>query len=358
MYRCLYFPDIEPNHRWLRQVLLLMDEVNRIVPTDVDHLDSAELSELIKAAPGAVKSFHPTSTIIELPDPLLKNLGKVLDQIKKDRPETNGKLLMHRNEAGNVEIVGWEFLHTEKVSPTLETMLEERGFINQTAMKIHSKLSGSTGWLAVPRGVSDVILSALADRIAEIHGFDAITDHPLPFALNAVSACEGDGAPMRDGLLASVVASYHVPSSIELLRLDDYLTLREAFSGARAEFALMVRELVIGHRLDRIQDPITFRRELDDICLSVGSEMEKAKASKIGKRIADWGPLSISTLLPIVEVFGLAHLPVLAGPLFSFGSKALIQARTKVNAAKFPTVLRLLAETQSKCAEAEIASLR
>jgi replication-associated recombination protein RarA len=33
-YRCISYPEFEPNHTWLRKMLLFVDEVHRIVPRD------------------------------------------------------------------------------------------------------------------------------------------------------------------------------------------------------------------------------------------------------------------------------------------------------------------------------------
>jgi hypothetical protein len=71
--------------------------------------------------------------------------------------------------------VGWNFLHSDKVSATLMGMLQERNFIHKLATEVRENLSGEKGWLAVPAGVDDLIVSVVADRIAEANGYDALT---------------------------------------------------------------------------------------------------------------------------------------------------------------------------------------
>jgi hypothetical protein len=142
------------------------------------------------------------------------------------------------------------------------------------------------------------------------------------------------------------------------MSLDDYLELCAAFAPAREEFALMVRQLSQEYRLDRITNPIAFRKQFDELCLSVGANIEKARGSRISKSIKDWVPMIISTLIAIAKALGIAHFPDVMTPFLEFVATAIPIAPSKEGNIRYPKVYRHLAEAQSKCAAAEWASAK
>jgi hypothetical protein len=260
VYRCLYYPDFEPDHRWLRQVLLLVDEVHRILPDDVEHEDSPQLRSLLDCCPGAVKSVAPRKPALSLPDAFMGNLERALDLCKETLPQRSASFTLLIDQLGRTEIPGWELLHEQKVSDAVRRMLEQRNLIHDTAARYVAGRSHSGSWLVVPRGVADLIISGVADQIAENQGFDAFTDRPLAFALNAVSACEQGDQSLLNGTMASVIAGYHIPTAIEHLSVEEYAKLREDFAPARSEFSRMVLDMKGELRLDKVRDPEIHRR--------------------------------------------------------------------------------------------------
>src|SRR5690349_8077902 len=78
-YRCISYPDFEPNHTWLRQVLLFVDEVHRIVPANEKLDDSDELKRLMDECKDVVKRCSPDS-YVEIPLQQARLFGKALEQ--------------------------------------------------------------------------------------------------------------------------------------------------------------------------------------------------------------------------------------------------------------------------------------
>jgi hypothetical protein len=138
---------------------LFVDEVYRIVPKGVPLDDSDELKNLMEKCDDAVRTIAPES-YVEASKPYAQAFGRALDQ-----PDF---LKIAETEYGIEKSEDWELLHPKKVGISLEYELSIRSMQRLAPRK--------PGWVMVPRGVSGLILSILANDIAESKGFDAITD--------------------------------------------------------------------------------------------------------------------------------------------------------------------------------------
>src|SRR5689334_20886536 len=58
-YTLLYYPGFHPNAIWLRRILLLADDVVRIVPADANADDPDDLLELQNSVPGCLRAISP-----------------------------------------------------------------------------------------------------------------------------------------------------------------------------------------------------------------------------------------------------------------------------------------------------------
>jgi hypothetical protein len=139
----------------------------------------------------------------------------------------------------------------------------------------------------------------LADQIAQAKGFDAVTDQPLAFALNSLHECGDRMSALAEGVIASAIATVHVPRDIALINVKKYAELRKRHEGVRTEFGRMVRELKNSQRLDRIASPAEFRRRLDDIVEDIGGQVKKFRQSKAASRVNDWVPMILTSLVPV-----------------------------------------------------------
>src|SRR5439155_19950653 len=124
---------------------------------------------------------------------------------------------------------------------------------------------GDEHWQIVPRNVAGLVLSMLANQIADSKGFDAVTDQPLAFALNGIHECvDQSSSALTEGAIASVIATVQVPREIALMPAKEYAALRERHQDVRVEFARMVRELKKSARLDRAVAPEDLRSMVDE----------------------------------------------------------------------------------------------
>ena len=65
-YRVLYYPDFSPPPEWLRRVLLLSDNVVRIVPSDVTPEDAEDLRRLQDVIPDCLTAIAPEDSDIAI----------------------------------------------------------------------------------------------------------------------------------------------------------------------------------------------------------------------------------------------------------------------------------------------------
>jgi hypothetical protein len=55
----LYYPSFEPHLDWLKAVLLLTDEVVRLIPQDAGHVDSEGIQHLKRLFPESLTEYSP-----------------------------------------------------------------------------------------------------------------------------------------------------------------------------------------------------------------------------------------------------------------------------------------------------------
>jgi hypothetical protein len=321
-----------------------VDEVHRIVPAREQLNDSDDLKRLMEHCDGAVKRFAPES-YIDIPKSLAELFGKALDDSKFKSIADSGKMVI-KPKGGQVEVEDWEFLHIDKIGPSVYEELGKRGMIRQLGLNSH--------WESVPRGVGGLVLSMLASQIAQARGFDAITDQPLAFALNGMYECTSDRSGLAEGIIASTVATVHVPKNIALLTPQDYAELRKCNSDVRLEFAKMVGEIKANSRLDRIADPAKFRSELDDIVEHIGEEMVKFRKARIATKINDWVPLALTSVVPVAVGFAFGPIPAVATGVFSFGVSAVSKLTYKAPQFNYPKVLQTLCAADDAAAKAAL----
>src|SRR5262245_49455340 len=107
-YRCISYPDFEPDHIWLRQILLFVDEVHRIVPDDLKLNDSDDLKRLMEQCDGAVQRCSP-KPYVGNPFPQAELFGKALDEASFRRVAEAERPIV--GPSGQLELKGWERLH-------------------------------------------------------------------------------------------------------------------------------------------------------------------------------------------------------------------------------------------------------
>src|ERR1039458_3891434 len=223
-YGVLYYPNFEPNQRWLRSVLLFVDEVRRIIPASANHSDSPRARELADAIPGCLQTVSPIPDDTWFDDLNFVRLEKALEQIKGENGDSPSKeLSLIFDQTGHVRVKGNVWLSNAKLERRVRDLLMKHDLAVDLSPILGSAPSGYS--LSANREAADLIVSYVADRIAKRTGFDTMTDQPLAFmvhALDALGVSDLGRAREAEGALASAVAQVVVPAEVEHLSLNDY----------------------------------------------------------------------------------------------------------------------------------------
>jgi hypothetical protein len=347
-YRCVTYPDFEPDHVWLRQMMLFVDEVYRIVPAHMETEDSDELKQLIDLTKGDIKSLPP-HPFRDISAEQVQNFCRAIDQ--PDFLKIAGaKKLTVTIRNSHSEVKDWEFLHVDKISPDVRRALSSRNMFRPLKLADES-------WEMVPRGVGGLVVSMLADQVAERNGFDAVTDKPLAFAVNSLNQCLARSTSLVDGLIASMVASVHVPKDIGLLSATEYVELRKRHSRVRGEFAHMVHEMRDAQRMGNPLSPADFRDRLDGIIEHVGDEVKRFRESKAASKVNEWIPFCLTSLLPIAATYLLGPLPGATIGLCSFTVNTIGKLTKRTEQFRYPRVLQTLCSTSDTVGTAALRKL-
>src|ERR1700691_1329324 len=169
---------------------------------------------------------------------LVGNAGIFVDELAKTLLLV-GKHLVLINAINDLQDAHGAFADEQQWLDAIEEHLEDEGLLKRNPGRHAAAVRHSgrgflkaekTIWrnldLIVPRGKSgELILSCIAANISRRTGFDAITDKPIPFALNALNNLglgpkQDSGAP--EGALLSSLASLLVPAEISSLNSAEY----------------------------------------------------------------------------------------------------------------------------------------
>jgi len=167
--------------------------------------------------------------------------------------------------------------------------------------------------LVVQEAASDLILSAIAENISRRTGLDAITDKPIPFALNGlnnlgVTEIVPGGA---EGALLTSLVSVLIPAEVALLDVRKYRDLRESYVSIRGAFKELTANLARINRLDRIQDPKTLSDQVRVASQDFVTQYVNFRKSTYARNFKRWAPLYIGGVLAVVGT--LVSPPVAAG---------------------------------------------
>jgi hypothetical protein len=299
-YTLLYYPGFHPNAVWLRRVLLLADDVTRIVPTDVDAEDPDDLLALQDFIPGCLHAISPEERDVAIENRRMPRLAKAFAFLAQSRRKPSKQTVEIRiTKNGFLSIVGHVFLHSAKVSPVIHEELRR----NKLVIDGLERLSDREGFLVVDEDASNLILSGIADRISRRTGFDAITDKPIPFALNALNNLGVAQAPASDaaeGALLASLTSILIPSEVAILKLSDYRNLRESYAAIRIAFKELTEALTRLNRLNRIQDPQFLRDQVEVTAGEFFKEYQAFRKSRYARGFKKWAPIYVGGLLSMV----------------------------------------------------------
>jgi len=302
----LYYPDFYPDPQWLRAVLLLNDEVCRIVPKDVE-LDDPQALREIEGELGALTRIAPEGTHTKPYASSAEWLDRVFEIIARERrSQSDSRTISIRLSGSQVEFSGNVFLYDQKLSHRVREMLVSHDLIDPTVQEVAEGLHGKLGGVVIPAAAANAILSFIADSIARDRGFTAITDQSLDFAMNTLLGLD---IPIRapsgsdDGILAGVFASILVPKEIGEIPFDDYKILRERSADLRTAFAKFVQECSDACRLHRIENASRLQQRIQEHGNAVSEEFRKFQSgsAKALRFLRDWWPLTTGGMLAFAK---------------------------------------------------------
>jgi hypothetical protein len=348
--KILYYPHYQPTSKWLRSMLLLTDQIERIVPSDADPEDDDLIKELMQSLPGSLTSRPPEQHDIDFDHLTLERLRFGFRFIKKniDTTVTRGVKIVI-TPTGSISIEGHTFLHCAKIAPQVREMLKEEGLL-LPFLKNYAGIIGAENYLPVPSEASNLILTCIADRIARREGLDTATDEDLPFAtstLNSLHVSIGAPAGAAEGALLSAVIRIIMPEEVANLNMKAYSELRESYMPIREAFKSYTAEISAINRLYRIEDPNFFSHRIALVAEQIEKECSTYKKSVFSRRFKSWAPFSAGSILSI----GAAIVDPAFGLNFAAGSvaiglisKVFIEGRLS---SETPVACRLLADLRS-----------
>lgn len=293
---------------------MLADDVVRIVPQDVDAADPDELLELQDSVPGCLRAMSPEEPDVAIETDDMPRLAKAFAVLARSRRRhSKKKIAIEISRSGSISIVGHVFLHHAKVSRAIHEELRRHGLLIEGLSDElrRNGLSGAKGFLVVDEDASNLILSGIAGNISRRTGLDAITDKPIPFALNALNNL-GLARPLTsepaEGALLSSLTSLLIPSDVATFKPDEYRNLRESYVEVRNAFKGLTAELARINRLNRIEDPKIFGEQVEATAREFLQQYQAFRKSRYARGFKKWTPLYVGGLLSAVMTVVAPHV--------------------------------------------------
>jgi len=283
-------------------MLLLTDQIDRIVPEDADPKDPDIIRELIQEIPGCFVSKSPGGADIEFDRLTLQRLKRAFRYIREQSfGDKSRQITLCFGMGGELSIDGHVFLHHGKVAPRVRELLIEEGMLLPSVEEL-IKNSGIENYYPIPERASNLILSCIADRIARREGLDTVTDEEMDFAMTTMNSCRvAIGRPQGsvEGALLSAVANVAIPHEVEKLSIRTYKDLRESYTGIREAIKEYVTNISALNRLGRIEDGSVLSEKIIDIAEKIKSECDAYTKSNFARKFKGWAPFAICSMLSI-----------------------------------------------------------
>jgi hypothetical protein len=291
----LYYPNVEPPIAWLMSAALLFDTVMSFVPADSDDTLSEELRSFAEAT-NAWMPYRPTESTALLVDVPTERLDKAFRAIAMNKPRAAGgdSELEFIIDGGTTCVKDHVFMHGTKLSRPVRDRLQAHGL-----MLPEDFAQGLTigDWLVVDTQASDLILSYIADRLAEKKGWTSITDNEGCYVFTTLQQTEK--AEDAEDHLARLLVTELVPDIIEAVPLDTYCRLRELYKPIREHLALFINDAVLENRLTHIGDPEELRHAVDEYIKDLRNEVLEFRESTFGAMFRKWGPFSLGSIVSL-----------------------------------------------------------
>jgi hypothetical protein len=306
----LYYP--------FRSFLLFFDTIKSIIPEKYDFKPSIGISKILDLVPDAFEPISPKNEDIYLDDLNLKRLKNAFEIIKEKKRENQPARLKVIIDGGSMSIQGYSFIHMDKISNKVLHLLEDSKLICPLKSLPHDE-----EFLIVNEDACNLIVSNVADKIANRYGWNTITDRDIDFAFNSLNALKDFQSSSVDkpvNMLISSIIGCEIPERVEYLSPKDYIEIRNRYSDIREPFYLMMDKLRVLHHLDLIGDREVLESKIRDITSDFNSEVIKMRKSEWGMRIRRWEPIAFGGLVAIIVAISgdLATTIKVIGAILSF----------------------------------------
>jgi hypothetical protein len=314
----LYYPSFEPSAKLFRSFLLFFDTIKSIIPEKYDFKPSIGISKILDLVPDAFEPISPKNEDIYLDDLNLKRLKNAFEIIKEKKRENQPARLKVIIDGGSMSIQGYSFIHMDKISNKVLHLLEDSKLICPLKSLPHDE-----EFLIVNEDACNLIVSNVADKIANRYGWNTITDRDIDFAFNSLNALKDFQSSSVDkpvNMLISSIIGCEIPERVEYLSPKDYIEIRNRYSDIREPFYLMMDKLRVLHHLDLIGDREVLESKIRDIKSDLNSEVIKMRKSEWGMRIRRWEPIAFGGLVAIIVAISgdLATTIKVIGAILSF----------------------------------------
>jgi hypothetical protein len=208
----LYFPTIEiSDARWLRNALLLWDNVYRIVPPSYVPQDSQEVKQVVDAG-------------------LLRPVNLERADTKEITAEFTAFLRGLEFYPAGLEHDEMARLHTEKIDATLYPILEQ-----------YAKSGEKGGWLQLPSEVVRGYMFFLANKVSMRRNLARCTDNNEAYAVAPFFSENGNfndylSNPEADGFYSALIFGDVLPINIDSIPITDVIRVAQKSKDERAEF--------------------------------------------------------------------------------------------------------------------------
>lgn len=302
-FEVLYYPYFEPPKKWIRSHLLFFDTVKSIIPEDDEIELSENILELRDEVPYSFKPLESRKKNIKINNLKLERLEKAFQQIKNNNENSTSAKVTIDYSSDEIIIPGRAFLHNNKISHQVFDLLKKFDFIEENSQKICTSI-GVNNFYLVNKRASDLIISLVADNIANDYGFNTITHQPLSFTLNSLNSFQFNGIEDARSLLSYSLVDNIIPENIESLDIEEYAVIHKSYKKLHEPFQEVVSSLNTLNRLDDVNDYCILEDKINEITSAFMHEVEDIKNSRTMSNIKKWMPVGIGGLALVSGFIG------------------------------------------------------
>jgi len=302
----LYYPYFEPSVKLFRSFLLFFDTIKSIIPEKVNFNPSTGISQILDLVPDAFEPISPKNEDISLDDLNLKRLENAFKMIKEKEQENQHTSVKVIIDGESIHIPGYSHLHMDKISSQVLHLLEDLQLI--CPLRSHPN---DDEFLIVNEDVCNLIVSNVADKIANRYGLNTITDRDIDYTFNSLNALKDYQSSSVDkpvNMLISSIINCAIPEGIEYLSPSDYIEIRNRYSDIREPFYLMMDNFRVLHHLDHTGDREVLESKIRDITSEFNSEIDKLRKSDWAGKIR-WVAMGTRALIGIIIAIS-GHLDI------------------------------------------------